>query len=102
MKTKKIEDLRPDLPHQPQIGDRIRIKEEFSQQLRNDCKAAGWDVDPNEVRVVIRCDEFGPGGSRRLFVDGPPFAFNPAHVDYAWEKQGDERRAMLQAAGWRV
>ena len=97
----KVVDARPKLPHQPQVGDRIKIKEGHRSALTEDCRRAGWDVDADAIRTVTREDPWNPGGGRRLFVDGPPFAFSSMQVELAWNTE-DERRAMLQRRGWKV
>lgn len=97
----KVADTRPELPHQPQVGDRIKIKRDLATAWVSDCASAGWDVDPDEIRTVTRDDPFNPGGGRRLFVDGPPFAFSTNQVELAWNSP-EERREMLKADGWAV
>lgn len=91
------------LPRQPLPGDRIVVKESARNQLAQDCKDAGWLIETTQVRVVVRTDPFGPAGSRRLFVDGPPFAFNPRDVQLAWKEgpQSPERQKALREKGWR-
>jgi len=96
----KLDDTLPELPRQPQKGDRIRVKEASHHEVREACKAAGWFVNVEAIRIVTRTDKFGPGGSRRLFVEGPPFAFNERDVEIAWNDT--ERREFLRANGHRV
>jgi hypothetical protein len=91
----------PDLPPQPQVGDRIRLKEEKVFEYTQACEAAGWTLDLNAIRIVIREDKFNPGGGRRLFVEGPPFAFASMDVQLAWNTE-DERRRELRRRGWKV
>lgn len=98
---RKAADIRPELPHQPQVGDRIKIKPGVASAFVADCLKSGWDVDPDQIRTVTREDPWNPGGGRRLFVDGPPFAFSSMQVELAWNTE-DERREMLRARKWRV
>lgn len=97
----KVADTRPELPHQPQVGDRIKIKESHRRALEEDCTKAGWAVDVDAIRTITREDPWNPGGGRRLFVDGPPFAFSSTQVELAWNTE-DERREMLRARRWAV
>jgi hypothetical protein len=101
MPKPKTVDVRPELPFQPQVGDRIKLKESVRSAFVADCRKAGWDVDPDAIRIVTREDPFNPGGGRRLFVDGPPFCFATNQVELAWNTE-DERRDMLKADGWAV
>lgn len=100
--AKKPADIKIDLPREPQVGDIIRLKADMAPQFREACKLAGWpDIDPHAVREVIRIDTFNPGGGKRLFVEGPPFAFSSRDVALAWTDT-EERRKMLKSKGWRV
>lgn len=89
------------LPRTPLVGDRIKLKEEVHYRWTCETKACGWNLDPYAIREVIREDGFGPGGSRRLFVDGPPYAYSPQDVKLAWNSD-QERREALKKAGHRV
>ena len=100
-KRKKIDDVRPDLPHQAQVGDRIRLKPERMQEYNDACKLAGYEYDPYAIRLVTREDKYNPGGGRRLFVDGPPHCFSASDVNLAWNTE-DERREELRRRGWKV
>lgn len=101
MPKPRVVDTRPELPHQAQVGDRIRIKESHRSALEADCVKARWSVDVDAIRTVTREDPFNPGGGRRLFVDGPPFAFSSQQVELAWNTE-DERREMLRRNRWKV
>jgi hypothetical protein len=91
-----------ELPKQPQVGDKVRLKEERMVAYAAACKAAGWaNFDQYAVHVVTREDPFNPGGGRRLFVDGPPYAFASTDVKLAWNTE-DERRRELRRRGWKV
>jgi hypothetical protein len=76
------------------VNDRIRLKDDRANAVVNDCKRAGWSIDHSAIRIVERIDDFGPGGSERLFVEGPPFAFRTSDVMLAWNSD-DERRKGL-------
>lgn len=92
-----------ELPRSPQVGDLVRLNGERRVAVTQACNAAGWPIDPFAAREVIRADPFNPGGGRRLFVDGPPFAFTPMQVELAWKDgpQCAERRKAIAAKGWR-
>jgi hypothetical protein len=91
-----------ELPKQPQVGDRIRLKTEKITSYTEACQQAGYDdFDAYAVRVVTREDKFNPGGGRRLFFDGAPFCFSSMDVKLAWNTE-DERRLELRRRGWRV
>lgn len=90
-----------ELPTQPQVGDRIRLRHEKVAEYEAACKLAGYDFDPHAVYVVQRDDNFCPGGGRRLFIGVPPHALGSRDVQLAWNSDR-ERRAMLKARGWRV
>jgi hypothetical protein len=93
-----------DLPARPQVGDRIRLKEDWRRLYEEDSARAGFDrFDVAAVRVVTRVDLWGAGGGTRLFVDGPPFAFAPMHVKLAWPggPQSSERMKAIREGGWR-
>jgi hypothetical protein len=91
-----------ELPKQPQVGDRIRLKVEKITSYTEACEAAGYvDFDAYAVRVVTREDKFNPGGGRRLFFDGAPFCFSSMDVKLAWSSEA-ERREALRKHGWRV
>lgn len=100
-KRKKLDDVRPDLPHQAQVGDRIRLKPERMQEYNDACKLAGYEYDPYAIRLVTREDKYNPGGGRRLFVDGPPHCFAASDVNLAWSNEEDRRKA-LREQGWNV
>jgi hypothetical protein len=101
-KRKTTDETIPELPRQPQVGDRIRLKVERITAVTEACKLAGWDdFDAYAVRTVIREDPHNPGGGRRLFFDGAPFCFASVDVKLAWNTD-DERRAELRRLGWRV
>lgn len=100
-RRKKIEDVRPELPRQPQVGDRIKLKEGEVRGYTEVCERVGWSFDPFAIRVVTREDKFNPGGGRRLFFEGAPFCFGAHDVELAWNTE-DERREMLQRQGWKV
>ena len=97
---KKAETL-PDLPRAPQVGDRVKVKAKRLIEYRKACECAGWDVDLEAIREICRTDNFGAGGSRRLFVMGPPFCFGERDVALAWNSDND-RREELRRRGWRV
>lgn len=98
---KKVDDEIPELPRQPQVGDRVRLKENCFVQYIESCKRAGWDFDPYVIRTIVREDKFNPGGGRRLFVEGPPYCFASTDVKLAWSSE-DDRRRELRKRGWRV
>ena len=100
---KFIADVLPDLPKEIVAGDRIKLRDDPSmrQAFVTDCRKAGWEVDPDAIRIVIRDDKWNPGGGRRLFVEGPPFAYSSQMVCLAWSREQD-RRDMLRAKGWKV
>jgi len=98
---RKIDDERPELPRQAQVGDRIRLKPELISRYAAACKQAGYDCDLYAIRTVIREDKFAPGGGRRLFVDGAPHCFGSSEVMLAWNTE-DERREELRRRGWTV
>jgi hypothetical protein len=100
-KRKKLDDEKPELPRQPQVGDRIRLKEKRIPAYDTASKLAGYDFDLHAIRIVIREDNYNPGGGRRLFVEGQPHCFASTDVELAWNTE-DERRAELQRQGWRV
>lgn len=100
-KRKKLDDVRPDLPPQAQVGDRVRLKEDRITPYKEACEKAGYDFDPYAIRVVTREDKYNPGGGRRLFVEGAPHCFASTDVVLAWNTE-DERREMLRRQGWRV
>jgi hypothetical protein len=100
-KKKPSEEI-PDLPRQPQIGDRIRLKTEKITSYTEACKIAGYDdFDAYAIRTITREDPYNPGGGRRLFFDGPPFCFSSQDVRLAWSTE-DERRLELRKLGWKV
>ena len=98
---KKLDDVRPDLPPQAQVGDRIRLKPERITAYKEACERAGYEFDPYAIRVVIREDKYAPGGGRRLFVEGAPHCFTSTDVKLAWNTE-DERREELRRLGWSV
>lgn len=98
---RKLDDERPELPKQPQVGDRIRLKPERMPAYGAACKLAGYDFDMYAIRVVTREDKFNPGGGRRLFVSGQPHCFASSDVNLAWNTE-DERREELRRRGWNV
>lgn len=102
-RRKEVDHSVPELPRSPQVGDMVRIKESHRNDIVTACRAAGWHVDVDEVRTILREDPFSPGGGRRLFVDGPPFAFTPMQVELAWKDgpQSPDRRKAIEAKGWR-
>lgn len=100
-KRKKLDDVLPDLPHQAQVGDRIRLKPEQINEYVNAAKKVGWEFDPYQIRVVTREDKYNPGGGRRLFFEGIPFCFSANDVITAWNSEL-ERREELRRRGWRV
>lgn len=100
-KRKKLEDVRPELPRQPQVGDRVRLKAKRIPAYHEACQAAGYDFDFHAIRIVIREDNYNPGGGRRLFVEGQPHCFASTDVELAWNTE-NERRAELQNQGWKV
>ena len=104
MSPKKfIADVLPDLPAAIVTGDRIKLRPdaELRQAFVNDCRKVGWDVDPDAIRIVTREDKWNPGGGRRLFVEGPPFAYSSVTVCLAWNTE-KERREFLRGKGWKV
>ena len=104
MPTKKfIADVLPDLPKEIVTGDRIKLRDdpELRQAFVSDCRKAGWNVDPNAIRVVTSQDKWNPGGGRRLFVEGPPFAYSSTMVCLAWNSE-NARREFLRGKGWKV
>lgn len=76
------------------VKDRIKLKGEEIARYREACALAGWDVNLEAIRTVVRIDDFGTGGRPRLFVEGPPFAFYPSDVTLAWDSE-DKRREGL-------
>lgn len=91
----------PDLPPQPQVGDRIKLKDDRIFDYVQACESVGWAFDPKAIRVVTREDKYNPGGGRRLFFDGPPFCFASSDCTLAWNTE-HERRRELRKRGWRV
>jgi hypothetical protein len=100
-KRKKLQDEKPDLPKQAQVGDRIRLKPERMEAYTAASKAAGYDFDLYAIRVVTRQDGYNPGGGRRLFVEGAPHCFASYDVNLAWNTE-EERREELKRRGWAV
>jgi len=98
---RKLDDELPDLPHAPQVGDRIRLKPEQINEYLNAAKKAGWEFDAYRIVTVTREDKFNPGGGRRLFFDGVPFCYSANDVILAWNTDG-ERREELRRRGWNV
>ncbi len=88
------------LPHQPQVGDKVRLKAERITPYMAASKIAGYDLDPYAVREVVGRDPFAPGGGDRLHVQGAPFMFLPRDVTLAWSTEL-ERREMLLGRGWK-
>ena len=103
MPKKFIADVLPDLPAAIQPGDKIKLRPDVNMRRAfvSDCRKAGWDVDPDAIRVVVRQDKYNPGGGKRLFVEGPPFAYSSQMVCLAWNSE-TERREFLRAKGWKV
>ena len=91
----------PDLPTRVQVGDRVKLKADAVAPYVEACRLAGYDFDPHATFVVIRKDNFLPGGGERLFIDAPPHALGSRDVQLAWNSDG-ERREMLRARSWRV
>jgi len=100
-RRKQVDHSVPELPSRPQVGDRIKLKPSKALAYRTACEAAGWELNTDAIRVVVRADPYLPGGGRRLFVDGPPTCLSERDVDLAWNND-DERRQALRALGWRV
>lgn len=102
-RRKEVDHSVPELPRSPQVGDKVRINPTHRNAIVTACQAAGWDIDVDEVRTVLREDPYCPGGGRRLFVDGPPFAFAAMQVELAWPDgpQSDARRKAITERGWR-
>ena len=101
MSKKSAADMKVDLPHAVQVGDRVRLREAKRAEYAEACKLAGWDFEAGAIYVVRRKDEFCPGGGERLFIDVPPHALGSRDVDLAWSDEND-RREMLRGKGWRV
>lgn len=88
------------LPTRPVVGDRIRLNEEHMTEVMKAAKLAGYDFDEYAVRVVVRIDQWAPGGGSRLFVDGPPHCFYPRQVKLAWNTELERREALVKR-GWK-
>ena len=89
------------LPRSPLVGDKVRVKPERISVLAKACELAGYDVDLYAVLTITKEDPFGPGGGRRLYVEGAPHMFSPSDVILAWDAQCEERFNAVYAAGWR-
>ena len=94
----KVVDLRPELPHQPQLGR----PDQNLGSVRSAIVAltAARQVMGHRPRArsasITREDPFHPGGGRRLFVDGPPFCFATNQVELRHGIPRTRRRVMLQ------
>ncbi len=96
--------VRGELPLRAQVGDLIRLKEDWRARFVDACARAGYvNFDPDQVHVVTRADPFNPGGGRRLFVQDAPYAFSDQQVTLAWPggPQCAEREKEIRAKGWR-
>ena len=99
---RKLDDVRPDLPTQAQVGDRIKLKADRIFEYVQACEQAGYSgFNPDAIRTVTREDKYNPGGGRRLFFDGAPHCFSANDVTLAWNTE-EERRAELKRRGWKV
>jgi hypothetical protein len=95
---------RGELPLRAQVGDLIRLKDDWRARFIDACTRAGYiNFDPDQVHVVTRTDPYNPGGGRRLFVEDAPYAFSDQQVTLAWARgpQCPERLEAIRAGGWR-
>lgn len=88
-----IDEVKP-LSKRLRVGDRVKVKKDRATELRAEAARAGWQVDTEAIRIVERLDNFGPGGGKRAFVEGPPYAFNSRDVDLAWNDDDERRRGL--------
>lgn len=88
------------LPHNPVVGDKIRLKAEHITSVMQAAEQAGYDVDPYAIRTVTRKDPWAPGGGERLFVEGTPHCFLPRQVVLAWNTDEERRETGERACGW--
>jgi cell division FtsZ-interacting protein ZapD len=98
---KKLAGDKPEMPPRTiLVGDRVRVKREHAATMRNLCEQAGWSVNTDQVRQIIREDSFGAGGRRRLFVEGAPHCFDPSTVELAWNSPEERRAALIEFGSW--
>lgn len=82
------------LPTSPQVGDRVRLKQEKAPELLKACKAAGYDFDPETI-VTIQREDFRPAG-RALWFDRAPWSFYASDLELAWSSDQERREALRE------
>ncbi len=103
MAAKSAVKVRGELPLRAQVGDRIRVKEDWRARIEAACKAAGYDgFNPEEVHTVERVDPFNPGGGPTPVRCVAAVRLQRPAGDVGVGRRPAERRARADHSGARV